>query len=181
MSRIAPRTEASASFETIYPRNGIRVTAVRLKELHRFIQVSGADLLLADIACVNALQTKLDIENDAGKTAYYYENKTYVPKKYQADIKIRVKDINPLASLLCLNFSLSPDVAIDGSFTSGRTAIFQAFTTFDSLQYENTLFVNSEFDLTASKISDSTSVLAMASFNSQNQSIGPNIKQKTFW
>ncbi|HYI76447.1 MAG TPA: translocation/assembly module TamB domain-containing protein, partial [Chryseolinea sp.] len=120
----------------------------------------------------------LNIENDAGKTAYYYENKTYVPKKYQADIKIRVKDIKPLASLLGLNFSLSPDVAIDGSFTSGRTAIFQAFTTFDSLQYENTLFVNSEFDLTASKISDSTSVLAMASFNSQNQSIGPNIKTK---
>ena len=120
----------------------------------------------------------LNIENDAGKTAYYYQNKTYVPKQYHADIKIGVKDIKPLVSLLGVNFSLSPNVTIEGSFTSGHTAIFQAFTKFDSLQYENTLFLNSELDLTASKISDSTSVLAMASFNSENQSVGPHIKTK---
>ncbi|HET6539044.1 MAG TPA: translocation/assembly module TamB domain-containing protein, partial [Chryseolinea sp.] len=120
----------------------------------------------------------LNIENDAPKTAYYYTNKTYVPKTYQADIKIKLRDVEPLASLLGVNFSLSPDVAIEGSFTSGRTAIFQAFTKFDSLQYENTLFLKSDLQLTASKISDSTSMLAMASFNSENQSIGKQLKTK---
>ncbi|HEX6223384.1 MAG TPA: translocation/assembly module TamB domain-containing protein, partial [Chryseolinea sp.] len=95
-----------------------------------------------------------------------------------ADIGIRVKDIRPLVSLLGVNFKLSPNVAIEGSFTSGHTSIFQAFTTFDTLQYENTVFLKSELDLTASKISDSTSVLAMASFNSENQSVGPHVKTK---
>jgi hypothetical protein len=133
--------------------------------------------LYNDISILSS-EISLNIENDAGKTAYYYKNKTYKPKTYQVDINVKVKDIQPLVPLLGFNLNLSPDVAIEGNFTSGHTTIFQLYTKFDSLQYQNTLFLGSEMELTASKISDSTSVLAMVSINSENQSIGPHIKTK---
>ena len=120
----------------------------------------------------------LSIENDKRKTQYYYENKTYKPKTYQAAIDVTIKDITPLAALLDINLKLSPDVPIKGSFSSGYTTIFTAYTKFDSLQIQNSLFVNSELEWTASKVSDSTSVLAMLSFTSENQSVGQHIKTK---
>jgi hypothetical protein len=179
------------NFRIDYNNKSLSLEHINLNSQHRLnsrriiLETSLADLEVTGDYYVSDLYTDiqmlsteiaLNIENDEGKTAYYYRNKTYQPKTYQADIKIKLKDIQPLASLLGVNFALSPDVAVEGSFTSGRTAIFQAYTKFDSLQYQNTLFLNSEFELTASKVSDSSSVLAMASFNSQNQAIGPYVK-----
>ena len=63
-------------------------------------------------------------------------------------------------------------------FYQGQTTIFRAYTKFDSLQVQNSFFVNSEIELTASKVSDSTSVLAMLSVTSENQSVGPHIRTK---
>ncbi len=123
-------------------------------------------------------EISLNIKNDEQATRYYYTNKMYKPKVYQAIIKININDIEPLVPLLGIPLNLSSNISIEGSFTSGYTTIFQAYTKFDSLQYQNTLFVNSEVELTASKIADSTSVLAMVSLNSENQFVGPHIQTK---
>jgi hypothetical protein len=121
-------------------------------------------------------EISLNLENDERKTAYYYANKTYKPKSYQAAIYVTIKDIKPLVPLLGVNLKLSPNVRIEGSFTSGHTSIFQAYTTFDSLEYQSALFLDNEVELTASKITDSTSVLGMISMRSDSQSIGPHVK-----
>ncbi|MBA4055706.1 MAG: hypothetical protein C0490_13405 [Marivirga sp.] len=123
-------------------------------------------------------EISLNIKNNKTVTANYYRNKNYKPKPYQANINIKLKNIKPIVTLLGLDLQLSPNTVIDGNFTSGYTTIFQAFTSFDSLQYNGTLFLKTEVDLTTSKIADSTSVLAMASVTSEYQSIGPNVRTK---
>ncbi len=181
------------NFQIDFNGKSLSLESISLNSQHRLdnrrllLETSLADLevtgdyyfsdLYTDIQMLSD-EIALNIENDERKSDYYYSNKTYKPKTYQAAINIKVKDIKPLASLLSVNFKLSPDVAFEGSFTSGHTTIFQGYTRFDSLQFENSLFVNSEIDLTASKVSDSTNVLAMLSINSENQSIGPHIKTK---
>lgn len=123
-------------------------------------------------------EISLNIKNNKTATANYYRSKTYKPKSYQAGITVKLKDIKPLVTLLGIDLHLSPNTTIDGNFTSGYTTIFQAYTAFDSLRYNSTLFVNTQVDLTTSKIADSTSVLAIASVNSGYQAIGPNVKTK---
>ena len=92
--------------------------------------------------------------------------KRYKPKSYQANIDINLRNIKPIATLLGIDLELSRNTSIKGSFTSGYTTIFQAYSGFDSLRYNGTLFLDTEVDFTASKIADSTSVLAMASVSS---------------
>ena len=123
-------------------------------------------------------EISLNIQNDKVATANYYRKKSSKPKSYQANINIKLKNIKPIVTLLGIDLELTPNTSIEGTFTSGYTTIFQAYTDFDSLRYNKTLFVNTEVDLTASKIADSTNVLAMASISSEHQSFGPNIKTK---
>ncbi len=181
------------NFRIDYKDKSLSLESISLNSQHRLnnrrllLETSLADFevtgnyfvsdLFNDIQMLND-EISLSIENDKRKTQYYYENKTYKPKSYHAAINISIKDIKPLASLLDVNLKLSPDVPIEGSFTSGQTTILRAYTKFDSLQIQNSLFVNSEIELDASKVSDSTSVLAMLSLTSQNQSVGPHIKTK---
>ena len=121
-------------------------------------------------------EISLNIKNNEVATANYYKNKTYRPQPYQANINIKLKDIKPIATLLGVDLSLSRNTVIEGNFTSGYTTIFQAYTHIDSVKYNNNLLLNTDVDLTASKIADSTSVLAMASINSERQSFGRNLK-----
>jgi hypothetical protein len=123
-------------------------------------------------------EISLNIKNNEKVTRNYYDSKTYTPKSYQANINLNIKNIEPLIPLLGIDLNLSQNITIEGSFTSGHTSIFKAYAKFDTLQYQSTLLVNSEVELTASKITDSTSVLALASLNSQQQEIGPHVKTK---
>jgi len=120
----------------------------------------------------------LNIRNDQQAIRAYYRQKTYKPASYEASINLRLKDIRPLVNLMKLDLKLSADTRVEGKFTSGYTTIFNAYTRFDSLQYDGKLFVNSEVELTASKIADSTSVLAMATVNSEHQEFNKNLKTK---
>src|SRR5690606_2981025 len=56
--------------------------------------------------------------------------------------------------------------------------IFNLFTEFDSLVYNGKTFVDTQAEITASKISDSTAVLAMATITSAQQSLTPKLKTK---
>jgi hypothetical protein len=120
----------------------------------------------------------LNVRNDQQEIASYYQQKTYRPKTYEASISVNLKNIKPVAKLLNIDFKLSPNTTIEGRFTSGRTTILNAYTTFDSLAYQGSVFVKNEADLTISKIADSTSVLAMATINSEQQILNPNLKTK---
>lgn len=166
----------------------IHLDAQRNADQHSFIlQTSLADAEITGIYYLSDLynnirtlsrEISLNLKNNESATAAYYRNKIYKPKSYQASINIKLKDIKPLANLLAIDLDLSPNTTIKGKFTSGYTTIFQAYTGFDSLRYNGTLFLNTEVDLTASKIADSTNVLAMATINSAFQSIGPTLKTK---
>ncbi len=123
-------------------------------------------------------EISLNIKNNDKVRSAYYRAKTYKPKTYQAKINVKLKDIRPLVPLLRLDMDLSRNTVIEGTFTSGYTTIFQAYTHFDSLKYKDMLFLHSDVDLTASKIADSTSILAMTTINSQRQELNKNLKTK---
>ncbi len=129
---------------------------------------------------IQALTTEilLNIQNDQAAIQDYYQQKKSTPTTYRAKIDITLKDIEPFSELMELDLDISPNTKIDGTFTSGFTTIFQAFTSFDSLRYQNSTWVNSEVDLTLSKIADSTNVLALASIISQQQQFGKVLRTK---
>ncbi len=93
----------------------------------------------------------LNIRNDQQAIRAYYRQKTYKPASYEASINLRLKDIRPLVKLMNVDLKLSGNTRVEGKFTSGYTSIFNAYTRFDSLQYDGRLFINSEVELTASK------------------------------
>ncbi|MBT1687341.1 translocation/assembly module TamB domain-containing protein [Dawidia soli] len=123
-------------------------------------------------------EVSLNIRNDQREIAEYYRLKTYKPKSYEAQIAINLKDIRPINDLLNLNLSLARNTRIDGRFTSGRTTIINLYTAFDSLEYQGKVFINTDIELTTSKIADSTSVLSMLTVNSERQILSKNLKTK---
>lgn len=111
----------------------------------------------------------LNIKNNKPKIAEYYARKTSHPGNYSANFTIRLKDIQPVTSLLNLKLEAAKNITIDGHFKSGYTNLLSAFTHIDSLTYGNTLFLDTEIELNASKISDSTTALAMLYISSAKQ------------
>ncbi len=114
---------------------------------------------------------KLNIQNNQSAIAQYYSEKKIKPRNYQASFEFNIKDVQPISNLLDLDLKTSTNTKIKGSFTSGYTTIFRAYTLIDSLNYQSTLLLNTDAEITASKIADSTNVLAMASVNSEKQII----------
>lgn len=114
----------------------------------------------------------LNIQNNKLKLAEYYEQKAPSGPDYTANFDIKLKDIQPVTSLLKLNLDAGKNIDIEGKFTHGNTNVLSAFTHLDSLQYSNILLINTEIELNASKISDSTKALAMIYVASEKQQIG---------
>ena len=143
-------------------------------------EVNG-DFLLTDLTRDVQTVVKeilLNIRNDKNEIAAYYRQKNYEPKSYETDFRLTLKDIRPIVDLFGINLLLSDNTFVEGKFTSGHTTILQAFSTIDSLAYNNALFVDTEVELTASKITDSTNVLAMGFVNSGRQSLTRTLKTK---
>lgn len=143
-------------------------------------EVSG-DFLLTDL--IYDLQTAvkeilLNIRNDEKAIRTYYREKNYHPKSYETAFRFRLKDLEPVIHLFNVDLLVSSNTLVEGKFTSGYTTILQAYSNIDSLAYNKSLFVNTEVDVTASKIADSTSVLAMAFLNSDRQSLTKTLKTK---
>lgn len=120
----------------------------------------------------------LNIRNDKTEIKNYYSRKKGRPDSYRADIQILLKDIQPLSNLLNVDLTMSRNTLVHGNFSSGYTSIFNVYCRFDTLTYQGNTFIQSDAELTASKISDSTSVLAMATINSQRQHITRNLETK---
>ncbi|HEY8937994.1 MAG TPA: translocation/assembly module TamB domain-containing protein, partial [Cyclobacteriaceae bacterium] len=152
--------------------------AIALNTTYVDAEVKG-DFLFTDITKnINTLihEIGLNIKNDKRAIVDYYLLKGTSPKNYEADFNIKLKKIDAIANLIDIDFGLSPNITIKGNFVSGHTTKFQAFATVDSLHYNGMDFMANDIELTASKISDSTSVLAMAYVNSNKQFYGPNFQ-----
>ena len=120
----------------------------------------------------------LNIKNDKASIADYYAARNYRPKSYETIFNINLKNVKPLADLLNIDFMVGTNTLVKGKFTSGYTTILQVYSTLDSIAYNKSLFINTEAELTASKIADSTNVLAMAFLNSERQELNKNLKTK---
>ena len=104
----------------------------------------------------------LNLQNDQEKVAAYYAEKNETPSDYQTTFHFNFKNVDPIVDLLGYDVSIGYNTRIDGHFTSGYTTIINAYTTIDTLRIGEQQLFDSEVEITASKISDSSNVLAMA-------------------
>jgi hypothetical protein len=125
-----------------------------------------------------AKEIQLNIRNDQRAIEQYYQAKNYRPETYEADISILLKDIRPLVRLLNVDLSLAAETKVQGRFTSGYTSIFNMYAHLDSVTYNGMTMVQTEAELNASKIADSTAVLAMATVTSDRQILNPRLTTK---
>ena len=114
----------------------------------------------------------LNIKNNKEDISNYYSQKTRIPEEYEANFSVNLKSIKPVASLLKLDLGLGQNIEVKGKFSSGNTTFIHAFTSIDSLAYEDIFMSNTEIEINASKTSDSTQILAMAYISSTKQQIG---------
>ncbi len=120
----------------------------------------------------------LNIKNDKPGLINHYADKKKRMQEYDVKITAKLNNINPLIMLAGMNFKLSKNTLIKGNFSNGITTIFKAYSTVDTLDYNKKFFIGNEVEFTASKIRDSTNVLAMLTINSKRQQITKIFKTK---
>lgn len=164
----------------------IRVSAERNRK-NRALKVESTlldaeahgDFLLTDISKDIQKLVKeilLNIRNDEQAIQSYYATENYRPKSYEMAFKANLKAVDRIAELVKVDLQVSNNTVIEGKFISGYTTILQAYTSIDSISINKVLFLDTEAELTASKIADSTNVLAMAFVNSDNQVVNKNLQ-----
>ena len=116
---------------------------------------------------------KLNLINDKeGISKYYQSKESTADNKYRIDFTGMLKDVNPVISLFEPELSISENTPVDGYFRHGFTSILAANSHISTLQFKNNTLHDVTVDFNTSKISDSTNVLAMAYFHSDEQVIG---------
>lgn len=121
----------------------------------------------------------LNIKNDKDDLASYYAVKDKTPEVYDAAFDVELKKVSPIASLFKIDLQVGRKTKIAGKFTSGNTAVIDAYTNIDSIRYENIFLANTEIEVKASKVSDSKEALAMVYVSSAKQQLG-TIKTENF-
>ncbi|MFP4090924.1 MAG: translocation/assembly module TamB domain-containing protein [Cyclobacteriaceae bacterium] len=120
---------------------------------------------------------QLIFSNDAETLAAFYENKPYKSvqefkdKRYELDYDFRLYNINPLLQLLAPELRVSYNTVLEGNFNSGYTKRLSLHSQIDSVHYQNSLFLDNNIDISTSKITDSTDVLAMFFLSSERQEL----------
>lgn len=122
----------------------------------------------------------LNLKNDAAEIKSYYLTKKPNSSTYQTTIKGELISIKPIANLLGIDFDLTPNTKLEGRFTRGYTTIFNAYTEIDSIWYNGQYYLNTVAEITASKIADSTKILAMATITSEHQHLMPGFSTEGF-
>ena len=118
---------------------------------------------------------RLIFKNDKEQLAAYYANEEsrtvaqYQEEQYEISYDLKFDDVNPLLNLFAPEVTLSRNVNANGRMTGGYTNIFSLRSHIDTLQYQGHLLYDNDIDITTSKITDSTDVLAMAYFHSERQ------------
>jgi len=120
----------------------------------------------------------LNLKNDKGAIDSYYTSKRKRSQAYDAEFQMALHNINPLAKLMNLDVRVSKNILLKGKFSNGFTSIVHAVAQIDSLRYQDKLFLNSEIEMSASKVRDSTDVLAALTITSARQEYSPAFKTK---
>ncbi len=120
----------------------------------------------------------LNINNDQEVISKYYQEKKRQPGNYKTNIDINVHDIRPISELLAIDLYITPETKVEGTYSSGYTTIFQGHTEIDTLIYNGNTFYTTNAEVTASKIADSASVLAMVYVESLHQEFGKYVRTK---
>lgn len=109
--------------------------------------------------------------NDSILNQYYSSKAKFNSSKYQVNYDIFIKDVNPILNLFANDWSISPNSNINGSFKFGKTSQLFLYSELDYIKYKNYRFEKIIFDLTTSKMIDSSSVLSAFNFYSEKQLI----------
>lgn len=120
----------------------------------------------------------INIKNDQQAIRTYYAEKRPNNSVYTANLKISMHDINPLLQLVDFNGYVSTDAILEGRFSNGLTLIFNAYTIIDTLRIASHVLLENEIEINGSKIRDSTTSLAAASFISRKQLLNGNVQTK---
>lgn len=120
----------------------------------------------------------LTIKNDRSELKEYYSNKGKTDQQYDANFNIILRDINPLIKVAGIKAQLSKNTRIEGKFTNGFTSILNAYSTIDSIKYNDKLFTQNVIEFNGAKIRDSTNILAMFTVFSEAQQLSKNFNTK---
>jgi len=120
----------------------------------------------------------LNLKNDKAAINSYYTSKRKRSQAYDAEFQMALHNINPLAKLMNLDVRVCKNILLKGKFSNGFTSIVHAVAQIDSLRYQDKLFLNSEIEMSASKVRDSTDVLAAVTITSARQEFSPAFKSK---
>jgi len=124
---------------------------------------------------------RLNLVNDKEGIAKYYANKSpTADNKYRIDFTGMMKNVNPILQLFVPELSISENTPVNGYFRQGFTSILAANSEINILEFKNNTLHDVTIDFHTSKISDSTNVLAMAYFHSDEQEIGTLATTKDF-
>ncbi|HLU89370.1 MAG TPA: translocation/assembly module TamB domain-containing protein, partial [Cyclobacteriaceae bacterium] len=96
--------------------------------------------------------------------------------EYNIDINIDFKDPNPLIKLLDPAWSISNNTLFEGAFyRTGENTVFNFFTSVDTVQYDQNLFIENNIDFNTSLAHDSKEVLAAFYIFSNHQQLQSGI------
>ncbi|MCS6824332.1 MAG: translocation/assembly module TamB domain-containing protein [Cytophagaceae bacterium] len=102
---------------------------------------------------------------------YYRKKKVISEQKQTAEFSLYLKNVNHLLSMYIPDVYISSKTLITGSYSSGYTKIINLNTYIDSIVYKGNEIYNTTIDLSTSKVSDSSNVLASLYVNSKKQNL----------
>jgi hypothetical protein len=115
-----------------------------------------------------AKELELAIINDPLEIEKYYRGKDGKDRlRYRVDFNFDLKDVNPIIHLFDPYIFISPNTLVEGNFINGYTSIFALNSQIDFLRIGTNSFRNNLIDINASKIADSTDILASAYISSE--------------
>ncbi|MDH5474766.1 MAG: translocation/assembly module TamB [Cyclobacteriaceae bacterium] len=130
---------------------------------------------------------KMNVENNSETLQQYYANKSIsLDSGFNIVYELNLKDINPLIHLIPGDNHISKNINIEGIYQSGYTTIAAFTSKIDTLIFNGHQYINNTIDVSASKIIDSTNVLAAAYFFSEEQLFSNtlttnNLFLETYW
>ncbi|WNB17236.1 translocation/assembly module TamB domain-containing protein [Marivirga arenosa] len=130
---------------------------------------------------------RLNIENDQNNIEEYYSklDSSTILEEYDVTFDFIIKEIDPLINLFVPELHIKEGATIAGQFQNGKNSTLFIKSHFDSVQYENNVFLQNDIDLNFSKYHLSQDVLGIGFVNSQAQKFDKlkteNLSTELFW
>lgn len=118
--------------------------------------------------------------NDEVQSYYQKKVKTGDAEKYKVDFEIDVIDINAILSIYTPGLYFSPGTTLSGNYSSGHTSILNLNTYIDTFYYQENAFYKTNLELSTSKITDSSNILAMLYIKSAGQKVSGFTETENF-